>query len=288
MAHSCRRQLLAHVGLVAAMFDELGRSEVMDQATPHHPDLRLVTAGTAVTAMGLNGLGFVNQPLDLVPHFFQQKPSARLLASGIAAKPRNDDTWGRALETLDACGVTERYRLIAATAARRRGRAPTLAQLESTRVHVDGRSNRAEEPEAQVMHRTRGYRREHRPDRNHVRLDWMIEPQAGMPVLRPPRSGNSHATSPVGQVVSAPRQPRQTTSGTTSRVADRALSRAEHLQQLSATRTQWSTRGPATLSAAHAALVQATPHPMAPLMEGYRSQALTSTYGGVEPRWGLL
>jgi len=101
------------------MFDELGIGDVIDQATQQHPEMRIVTAGTAVKAMVSKGLGFVNQQRYLIPHFFQNKPTARLLASCIEARHLNDDTLGRALDTLYAYGVTELYSLIAATAARR-------------------------------------------------------------------------------------------------------------------------------------------------------------------------
>ena len=92
-----RRQVLDHLGLVAGMFDELGIGEVIDHATQQNPEMRIVTAGQAVKAMVLNGLGCVNQPLYLVPRFFQDKPSARLLAPCvIEAKPLNDEALGRA------------------------------------------------------------------------------------------------------------------------------------------------------------------------------------------------
>ena len=51
---------------------------------------------------------------------------------------------------------------------------------------------------------------------------------------------------------------------------------------------RWITRVPATLSEAQAALVQAAPQTMFPLVEGYRSQELASTYGGVAQRWVLI
>jgi transposase len=75
-----RSQILDHLGLVAGMFDELGIGDVIDHATQQTPEMRIVTAGHAVKAMVLNGLGFVNQQLYLVPRFFQDKPTARLLA----------------------------------------------------------------------------------------------------------------------------------------------------------------------------------------------------------------
>ena len=86
--HSYRTQVLDHLGLVAGMFEELGITEVIDQATQQDPEMRIVTAGHAVKAMVLNGLGFLNQQLYLVPHFFQNKPISRLIAPGIQASHR--------------------------------------------------------------------------------------------------------------------------------------------------------------------------------------------------------
>jgi transposase len=82
------------------MFDELGIADVIDQATQHNPETRLVTVGHAVKAMVLNGLGFVNQQLYLVPMFFHHKPTHRLMAPGIEATHLNEETGGRALDTL--------------------------------------------------------------------------------------------------------------------------------------------------------------------------------------------
>jgi transposase len=155
--HSYRSQVLDHLGLVAGMFDELGIGEVIDQATQQNPEMRIVTAGHAVKAMVLNGLGFVNQQLYLVPRFFQDKPISRLLTPClIEAKHLNDDTLGRALDTLYAYGVTELYSLIAATAAERLGLTPRFAHLDSTSFHVDGRYNSDHAPDEPVVHSTRG------------------------------------------------------------------------------------------------------------------------------------
>jgi len=131
-----RTQVLDHLGLVAGMFEELGITEVIDRATKQDPEMRIVTAGHAVKAMGLNGLGFLNQQLYLVPHFFQNKPLARLIAPGIQASHLHDDTLGRALDTLYDFGVTELYCLIAATAAMRLGLTRTFSHLDTTSFHV--------------------------------------------------------------------------------------------------------------------------------------------------------
>ena len=198
---SYRTQILDHLGLVAGMFEELGITEVIDQATQQDPAMRIVTAGQAVKAMVLNGLGFINQQLYLVPLFFQNKPISRLIAPGIQASHLNDDTLGRALDTLYAYGVTELYSLIAATAARRLGLTPTFSHLDTTSFHVDGRYNSHEAPDEQVVHITPGYSRDHRPDLNQVMLELIVEHQAGLPVLMKPLSGNSSDAQEFGQVI---------------------------------------------------------------------------------------
>jgi transposase len=250
--------------------------------------MRIVTAGHAVKAMVLNGLGFLNQQLYLVPHFFQNKPISRLIAPGIQASHLNDDTLGRARDTLYAVGVTELSRLIAATAAKRLGLTAMFTHLDSTSFHVDGRSNSDEEPGEHVMHITRGYSRDQRPALNHVMLDLIVEHQAGIPVLMQPLTGNSHDTHAFGQIITDPMAQLQTTYGTTFLVADSALYSAENLQKLAETRLKWIPRVPATWREAQAVLAQADPQTMAPLMEGYRYHVVPSNYGGVEQRWVLI
>jgi transposase len=114
-----RSQVLDHLGLVAGMFDDLGIGDVIDHATQQNPEMRDLTTGEAVKAMVLNGLGFINPALYLVPRFFQNKPTYRLISPRVTPDQLNDAALGRALDTLDASGVTELYSLLAATAAER-------------------------------------------------------------------------------------------------------------------------------------------------------------------------
>lgn len=283
-----RSQVLDHLGLVAGMFDELGMGDVIDQATHQNPELRDLTVGEAVKAMVLNGLGCINQALYLVPRFFQNKPTYRLVSPRITPEQLNDDALGRALETLYTYGVTELYSLIAATAAEHLGLAPRFGHLDSTSFHVDGRYNSAEEPEAQVVHITRGYSRDHRPDLNQVMLELMVEHQAGIPILMKPLSGNSSDAQDFGEAVRAHMQQLHTTYGMTYLVADSALYSEANLQKLAQTHMKWITRVPATVSAAQAILAQADPQSLASLKAGYRYHEFPSNYGGIEQRWVLI
>jgi transposase len=180
--------------------------------------------------------------------------------------------------------VTELYSRLAATAAERLGLAPRLVHLDTTSVHVDGCYNSDEEPGEQVVHITRGYSRDHRPDLNQVMLERMVEHHAGIPLLMQPLSGNSSDTHDCGEAVRLPVNQLQATYGLTYLVAESALYREANLEKLAQTQMKWSTRVPATLREAHAALAQAAPQAMVALQEGYRAHELTSTYGGVEQR----
>jgi transposase len=250
--------------------------------------MRDLTVGEAVKAMVLNGLGFINQTLYLVPMFFQNKPTYRLISPRVAPSQLNDDALGRALDTLYASGVTEPYSLIAATAAQRLHLAPRFAHLDSTSFHVDGRYNSDAEPEEHVIHITRGYSRDHRPDLNQVMLELIVEHQAGIPILMTPLSGNSSDAQDFGEVVRAHVQQLHLSYGMTYLVADSALYSEANLQKLAQTPMKWITRVPATLHDAQATLAQADPQAMAALNEDYRYQELPSSYGGVPQRWVLI
>src|SRR6266511_3637526 len=241
------------------MFDELGIGDVIDQATQQKPEMRDLTVGEAVKAMVLNGLGFVNQALYLVPRFFQNKPTSRLIAPRVVPEQLNDDALGRALDTLYAYGVTELYSLIAATAAKRLGLTPRFAHLDRTSFHVDGRYNSDEAPDEQIIHITRGYSRDHRPDLNQVMLELMVEHQAGIPMLMQPFSGNSSDAQEFGQMIREHIAQLHITYSTTYLVADSALYSEANLQKLSQTPMQWITRVPVTFREARTALVQADP-----------------------------
>jgi hypothetical protein len=250
-----RRQVLDHRGLVAGMFDARGMGEVIDQATRPHPARRDLTAGEAVNARGRNGLGCITQARDRVPRCCQQQPTYRLMSPRVPPAQRHDEALGRTLDTLDGDGVTARYRRLAVRAATRLGRCPTATPLDPTSVPGEGRDHRDAEPEAQVVPSPKGESRAPRPDLNHVRVALMVEPQAGLPRLLPPLRGNSREPHPVGPVSRAHVEPGHTTSGATDVVADSALDRADHLDQLAHPTIPWRTRVPAPWSAAPAALV---------------------------------
>src|SRR5262245_43732350 len=77
---------LDHLGIVAGVCREIGLAEWLNsQDSQSH---ERVSVGTATVAMILNGLGFSNRRLYLVPQFFATKAVERLLGPGITAEDR--------------------------------------------------------------------------------------------------------------------------------------------------------------------------------------------------------
>ena len=72
---------LDHLGLIAAQFDALGLVELIDNMVPQCKEKRKVSLGQAVKAMVINGLGFANHTLYLMPEFFADKPVERLIGT---------------------------------------------------------------------------------------------------------------------------------------------------------------------------------------------------------------
>ncbi len=82
IASSIRVQDLDHCGIVAGIIDQMGLVEQINQELGTHPQ-EIVSAGVAVKAMLLNGLGLVSAPLYLFERFFVGKATEHLLGEGI-------------------------------------------------------------------------------------------------------------------------------------------------------------------------------------------------------------
>ena len=272
-----------HLGLVAGMYDELGLGVMIDQHIPQVCGKRIISVGDAVKAMVLNGLGFANQRLYLVPSFFESKPTDRLIGWGIEPEHLNDDVLGRALDSLYERGVTELYSIVALEAAKRLGLTSRFAHLDSSSFHVDGNYNSDAAPseDAGVIHITKGYSRDHRPDLNQVVLDLMVEHQAGIPMLMKPLSGNESDAVNFRGVITEHVQQLQEAHSLPYLVADSSLYNQESLKVLGQSGIKWISRVPHTLTEANTALSGVKVEQLTPLAEGYHYQTLQSTYTGV-------
>jgi transposase len=290
MATTYESKIPDQLGLVAGMFDELGIGVSIDDLVPQDFSKRILSVGDAVKAMVLNGLGFVNQRLYLVSEFFETKPTERLIGKGITPSHINDDTLGRSLDALYERGVTEIYSVIGAQAAKRLGITSRFSHLDTSSFHVDGAYNSDEAPlEGEgVIHITKGYSRDHRPELNQAVLELMVENQAGIPILMKPLSGNRHDSVNFREVINEHVQQLHDAHAIPYLVADSSLYNQASLQDMQAAGVKWITRVPATVGEAKTVLAQANLDDMTPLAEGLAYQALRREYAGVTQRWLVI
>jgi transposase len=278
---------IEHLGLVSGMFDELGMGELIDTVVPQDKEQRCITVGQAVKAMVLNGLGFANRRLYLTARFFANKPVERLIGEGVSAKHLNDDALGQALEDVHAFGETELFALLGQQAVKRLGLPAKVGHLDSTSFHVDGVYNSEDELEEGVVHITKGYSRDHRPDLNQVALELIAENQASLPLSMKALSGNASDKTSFQEAVKRHVSSLQGV-GMEVVVSDSAgysQGTIRALQDLSVT---WVMSVPSTLKEAKRLVEGLNTSEFVPLTEGYQYARLETSYAGVEQRWLII
>lgn len=278
-------KLLNHLGLVAGMYDELGLGERIDQLLPQASEKRTVSLGQAVKAMVLNGLGFAHRALYLTPQFFRDKPVDRLIGEGVEAKHLNDDVLGRALEAIYEYGPDVLYPQLVAPALSQLGLSSRFGHLDTTSFHTEGRYNSDEKAEEGVIHITKGYSRDHRPDLNQVVLQLICERQAGIPLWMQPLSGNSSDQNSFRELVQTHVEQLRTDYRVEYLIADAALYTKETLPALKP--IHWISRVPETLTLAGEIIHAIAPDWRAqPDKPAFRS--LSTVYGEVRQRWVVV
>ncbi len=290
-----KSETLEHLGLVAGMFDELGIGDLVDELVPQDFSQRKVSVGEALKAMVLNGLGFANRRLYLMPEFFRNKPTQRLVGAGIRPEHLNDDALGKALDTLYAFGITEIYHLIARRAAERLGlgSAVAMGHLDTTSFHVDGRYNSdsgAFEENTGVIHVSKGYSRDHREDLNQVVLELITESRANLPMMMQPLSGNASDKTSFKDAIERHIGQLRGDGGGPSMVivTDSAGFSRECLAAYQRQGLRWVMSVPATVGEAKRRLEEVDPQKLEPLVEGYRYSTFSTTYAGVKQRWLVI
>jgi len=290
MSETYKSETLEHLGLVAGMFDELGVGELVDAVVPQDLEQRKISVGQALKAMVLNGLGFANRRLYLTTRFFQSKPTGRLLGEGVEPEHLNDDALGKALDDLYSYGVSELYVKIAAKAAARLGITPKVGHMDSSSFHVDGEYNSADPPEEDsgLIHITKGYSRDHRPDLNQVVLKLITENQASLPMMMQPLNGNSNDKVTFEHSIHSHIAQLKAAHGLTLMVSDSAGYTRASLEAYQQQGVNWIMSVPSTLKEAKEQLADVDVTTMRNLVEGYRYTPVTSHYAGVEQRWLLI
>ena len=194
---------LDHLGIVAGVCQEAGIAEWLDKQAGD--SRRSVSIGKATVAMVLNGLGFSNRQLYLVPQYFENKPVEHLLGEGITADMLNDDCLGRTLDWLYEHDVTTLFAGLALQARRRFGIQAHHLHIDTTSFSVSGDYATKEEGDPVPIAITYGYSRDHREDLKQWMLALATTHDGDVPIFLRPLDGNSsdkeHLSAAVKEVM---------------------------------------------------------------------------------------
>ena len=280
-------QAMDHHGLIAALCQELKIGERVDGALGEPDERRVVSAGTAVVAMILNGLGFTNRRLYLTHQFFANKPVEKLLGPGLTAEAITDHTLGQALDEIAEYGSSELFAEVAFEIALSEGLLHHHAHLDTTSFSVHGQYEA--DDETQTIEITHGYSKDHRPDLKQAVLSMVVNGPSAMPLWMEALDGNSSDKVSFHQTIARVEQFRRQldVESPFKWIADSALYSKDKL--LKSNDYEWVTRVPETIQSAKA-LVQKPEAEIAwsESEKGYWLSSFESRYGDVEQRWLLV
>lgn len=250
---------LDHLGIVAGVCQEIGLAEWLDAQEPGNR--QQVSVGIATVAMVLNGLGFSNRQLYLVPQFFANKPVEHLLGAGITAEMLNDDCLGRTLDWLYAHDLTQLFAGIARQTRRIFGIKAEQVHVDTTSFSVSGDYARAEETaEPAAIAITYGYSRDHRDDLKQWMLALATTHDGDVPLFLQPLAGNSSDKGSLLAVITAIQaQLREVDEEASVYVADNGVYSEANMRQLNQAGVKWISRVSETLTEAKTLLQEGNP-----------------------------
>ncbi len=287
MKNPSKSKDLNHLGIVAGMIDQLGIVSAIDSRVNQDITDRHISIGVGIKAMIINGLGFSQRTLYMVSSYFEHLPTELLLGPGVNCSHLNDSVLGRILDDVHAYGCTKLYGELAVEICRSLNLAPGVLCMDSTDFHLDGRYNSDIEmaENSKVLHLTRGYSRDHRPDLNQVVLNLIVENQAGIALHMEAHSGNKSDKTVFRETISAHISQLQNVYEVADLLMDSAGYTAENIGAHSNSVT-WTSRVPESIKEARETI--AAGGAMQDLGDGYRYRMTTSNYGGVAQRWAVI
>lgn len=278
-----------HHGLVAAACKDLGISAKIDQRIGSKDERRVVSAGQAVIAMILNGLGFTNRRLYLTHQFFETKPVARLLDAPIQAKDLTDYTLGHALDEIANYGSSKLFGEVAFEIALEHDLLSCKNHLDTTSLSVHGEYGETKNAEPTVIEITHGYSKDHRHDLKQVVLSLVVNGPSSIPIWMEPLSGNSSDKSSFHETIKKVEEFKEQISlkKNFKWVADSALYTTDKL--LKENKYLWLSRVPESIGDAKA-LVEMPDNEISWTAQekGYKTASISSNYGGQNQRWLLI
>ena len=175
---------VGHLPVLAALWDDLGFSQAIDDAVPCDPQVRLATA-RAIKAMVLN-LTCGRDALYRVERFFETLPVELLVGPGLTAAQFNDDALGHALDRLFHADGEQVFHAMALKVVRHEALDLHALHGDTTSKLVFGKYRNQDEEAISI---TFGHSKDHRPDLKQVKAG-IATTRDGVPVVAQMLDGN--------------------------------------------------------------------------------------------------
>ncbi|QLE44100.1 IS1634 family transposase [Nostoc sp. C052] len=292
---------LNHLGIVAGIIDEIGLVDQINKILGQHPQSK-VSAGQAVKAMILNGLGFVSGTLYMFPKYMDSYACEHLIGEGVLPEHLNDDRLGRVLDQLYLKGLSGIFTLIALAAVKKYGVDLSSLHLDSSSLHLHGEyktglpevafernaptenEDKLLELAPQPINITYGYSRDHRPDLKQFILELICSSDGDIPIFLKAASGNQSDTKNFAKTLV---NFRENIDIDALMVADSALYSAENLNLMKS--LKWLCRVPLTVGLAKQILLGIDSKDLIQSeITGYSYIVKSSNYAGIEQRWLIV
>jgi transposase len=272
-------QRIDHLGIVTGISREIELVETINQKVGQTG--RKVSCGEGTLAMVQNALGFSSRALYLIPDYLKNKPVDLLIRPGLAPEDFNDDSLGRCLDDLYACGVTEVFASVASKALSVYGIEHKFVHLDSSSFHLHGEYD-VDAPGEEMVSITHGYSRDHRPDLKQVVAQIITSHKSNLPVWLEVLSGNSSDKESFSESVKAYCE-HLAGGGKPYFVMDSAGYSENSLKAIQ--NMLWLMRVPETLAEAKRLVKETRQDQMVELETGYFGKEVKSEYGEVAQRW---
>jgi len=271
---------LAHYGIVAGAFDELGIGELIDELLPKKK-AHVVTHGQSVKSLVINGLAFIDRRLYLHPIFYEDVPTERIFGEGIHPEHFSDDTLGRTLDRIYEYGPTELFNQIVIKRLMKHDYGIHCVHVDTTNFSVYGDYD--SECDSRKMDITFGHPKDGRTDLKRFVLGMAVD-QRGVPLFLQTFSGNESDKKTIVEMIGNLRN-NLISPHKVYHLADNAFYTQPNLQEMG-DHTLWISR--VTNSIKQAKELLATDLPLHPCSDTqYSYIETTSSFAGIQQKWVL-
>lgn len=188
---------LNYMGLIAGTIQDIGLIEKIDKLLPLNSGKGVITTnGQRVSAMIMNGLGFMNDRLYMVQEFYNDLSMEKLFSGDVKAENFNDDALGRALDAIHEYGTTKLFANISYAIGKEFNLIGNTARHDTTSISVAGEydnlnAEKKDDYNNEDFSLEYGHSKDHRPDLKQMILGLTTTGPSNFPLWFEVLSGNT-------------------------------------------------------------------------------------------------